>query len=98
MNFLQTYSARAALAATLVAVTAMPVAAQNYQVTELPTPEQGNAVARGLNNLGKVAGRSGTNFSTQTSAFVSRGGQPFELIGSFPRGHYSSAFGINDLD
>jgi hypothetical protein len=98
MKLLRKSTRRVVVVAALVCATASNAVAQTYQVNDLPTPEGGDSVARGLNNAGNVAGRSGTTFSTQTRAFVSRAIRPFEILGVLPQGDYSAAFGINDFE
>src|SRR5215217_5445399 len=98
MNVLRTSVVRLGVAAVVGCAAGTVALAQTYQVSELPTPVRGNSVARGLNNNGSAAGRSGTTFETQTVAFVSRGSSTFEIIGTLARGEYSSAYGINDID
>jgi probable HAF family extracellular repeat protein len=98
MKLLRTSMRRVFVGAAVVCATASLAVAQTYQVNDLPTPEGGDSVARGLNNAGNVAGRSGTTFATQTRAFVSRAFRPFEILGTLPQGDYSAAFGINDFE
>ncbi|HEX2539963.1 MAG TPA: hypothetical protein VHM00_02660 [Caldimonas sp.] len=100
MKLLQHGIVRIALALAANGLAIPAALAQTYVFTELATPDRANSVARGLSDSGNSAGRSGTTFSTKTKAFVSRGGNRFELIGGggLPEGDYSSAFGINDRD
>lgn len=72
--------------------------AQSYSVVELPGPAEGVTIAKGLNNSGHVAGRSGSPFSTQTRAYVTKGDGRFQILEAIAAGDYGGAFGINDLD
>src|SRR5262245_25692891 len=69
---------------------------ESYKLVPLYSPPTGESFARGLNNLGDVAGGAGESLGTQTRPFVWGDSKPARRLNIPVSDEFGGALGIND--